>query len=503
MAFGHVSGIAANAVAFFVVLENFLAGRGWILVAGGGTTSIVYRSTGELGTLTMLYTRIRRTAGTAEIYYRVQDDAAGTHTTTEANLVMPGLGAVPFNYWISGDKNCVIMVIKAGVSYTGCYIGTLEPFALAVTDERYMHTTIDFNSLSARILRRYSGAYDWASTFYGMLATSDPTVLDGSRTLYGGYIRTSNDEIYGQPFYITYNQGGLGFNSQDTITSGYPAATSDWIAFLCGANIICIMTAGILPLGIGESLGYTVQAGIFADAAATYAGIRAFLVGLGWTDAAWYLNPAETRYFTSTGESGVEDIRCRLYFTVGGGWIEFDSVDINGAGYHAAASQVTGMIPANWPLPYYLFGDLDCFGMAILFNGNWTILWAGKVIATYPDETIIPHEYKQGAALLGWAGGGPALSCLRDRNGTWGLTGASCPEFSNVYSSSSPNLIDGVTYVLWPLGAMVDNAAPYWIFGIFKYVYRLSGTALSVGDTVQIGAMTFQYLYTNLVLRIA
>ena len=504
MAFGHVAGVAANAPAFFVVLEAFLAGRGWILVAGGGTTIITYRSTGELGTLTQLYARIRRDVGNPErIYYRVQDDAAGTHTTTEGwYLIMPGLGAVPFNYWISGDKNCVIIVIKAGVSYTGCYVGTLESFALSVTDERYMHCTIDFETCGSRILRRYSGAYDFATTFTGMLATSDPTILDGSRTLYGGYVWASGiaAEIYGQPFYITYKQGGLGFNSEDTITSGYPGATSDWIAFLCNVSLICIMTAGILPIGVGESPGFTVQSGQFANYAAMLPTVRAFLTGIGWTDAAWYQNPAQNRYMTSPGESGVDDIRVLIY-TVSN-WFRLHSVDINGAGYQSGCAcgfpfDFTGY-PAYFPLPYYLFGDLDCFGMAILYDATWKIAWVGKVITAYPDETIIPHEYKQGAGDINSSY--PTLICLRDRNGLWSQTMPNVA--ADNFTNSSPNLIDGVTYVLWPMHMLIDAASPYWIFGIIKYVYRLSGLALSVGDTVQIGGQTFQYLSQWNALRI-
>jgi hypothetical protein len=249
-------------------------------------------------------------------------------------------------------------------------------------------------------------------------------------------------------------------------------------------------------------LGYTVQAGQFPDQASVLPTIRAFLAGIGWNDADWYLTPAVRRYMTSIGESGVEDIRCLLYINISAGslWLEFDSVDINGAGYHAAPSQITGLGVALFPMPYYLFGDLDCFGLAVLYNGNWDIMWTGKVITTYPDETIIPHEYKQGSVLI--APGSNNFYYLRERTGLW-YGGVTSIGFPDTYSNSSPNLIDGATYVLWPVGCMVDAAAPYWIFGIYKYIYRLSGMALSVGDTVQIGGQTFQYLMASTALRIA
>ena len=506
MAFAHVAGVAANVPAFFVVLEAFLAGRGWILVAGGGTTSIKYRTTGELGTFNMLYTQIRRDGGNPErIYFRVQDDAAGTHTTTEYYMVTPGGGAVAFNYWISGNKDCVIIVIKEGVSYDGCYIGTVEPFALSVADERYRHVTFSFNAMTARVLRRYSGAYDYATTVRGMMTTSDPTTLDGSRTLLGCYVLgASYSEIYGQPFYVTNSMGSLGFNSQDTITSGYPAATSDWIAFVLDTKVVCIMTGGVLPLGIPESPGYTVQTGSFADRDDIFATIRAFAVALGWTDSDFYSTPLQNRYLTSPGESGVDDIRCLLNVSSSATpWVEFSSIDFNGGGFHEAGAIFSSSIGAGeFPLPYILFGDLDCIGLAGLMNGYYTIVWMGKLNTTYPDETIIPHEYLQGAAKIGGFPCSTEYQCLRDRNGTWSA-GLTAIEFTDAYTNSSPNLIDGVTYVLWPVGQMLDAVAPYWIFGIHKYIYRLSGTALSVGDTVMIGGQVFQYLQNGYALRIA
>lgn len=502
--FRYKTGIALNVADLFAILETELAAAGWILVAGGGTTTIVYRSTGELGTFSKLYIRFRRDAvNTDRIYYRVQDDAAGTHTTTETYyLDCPGTGITPVSYWMTIDKNMCAVVVLDGVTYTGAYVGSLEPFSLVIADERMRHCSLPLYNTTGKMLMRYDGTFDYAC-FHGFSPAAPfgfrPSLLDASRPLIASLVRNTGDnkEIYGEPYNVAglnYNQW-LGMSSQDTMTTGFAGATSAWIVFVNGSSQFwALLTNGTKPTGRIEEAGFYYAAGVYNSGADIQTAISTFLAAKGYATAAWHAPtyPDWDIYATSTGESGTENIRLRIGRS--GGVIYLNAVDQNAAGYHSTGNTISVGAP-EFPCNGEVVGDADCLIFAVYHGGAYEALYVGKFVLFYPDESVIPFERKMGTLLM--PGAAPNQKRLRSEAGIYGYQ---CTEFAEVYSNSCPNRVDGNTYVPWPMH-YTEDAANSCTFGVAKYLRRLSGVALVIGDTVSVGAKTFKYCGSNWAIR--
>lgn len=516
MAFAHSTGVAANIVNLFARLESFLSLVGWTLTSGGGTTDIVWRSTGELGGWSKLYVRLNRDLGvTQNIYFRVQDDAIGTHATTTVNvnaLVCPGVGNTPFTYWVSADKNCIILVVKSGADYWGCYCGAVEPFSLAVTNEEQRFGVIATGrpdattyNMYSRMLRKSDGTWNFLCANWSIVYQAANKLirnpLDNSALLVGSYVRgATNTDIYGQPFWMSGNLGNLmGLASEDTIHSGFPGVVSSWIVFVTNGIYWAMCTAGPLPLGVPDGT-FTYASGNFANVAAAVAGLKAFLNGIGWVDVAWHA-PIEAgdSYWTSTGESGLETIKMRTRWSAVGSPFVY-VVDQNAVGFHSYNKSLVANFPADYPLPYRFIGDRDSFNILIRTGAlGWQGMGGGKFNTTYPNEAAIPYENKEGVWLDG--AGAANATILKNTAGGWG---DNLTELADNYTNSSPQLGDGLSYMIWPLpfktGANI-------LLGTFRYVYRLSGAALLVNDLVNIGLEQYEYLPlstgANFAVRIA
>jgi len=495
MAFRHSSGIAADIPDFFAILELLMTQAGWILVAGGGTTDIIYRSTGEAGTLSKLYARIwRDPLNLDRVYYRVQDDGAGTHNTgNPAEFpVAPGLGAIPFSYWLSGDKDCITFAFKSGATYSGCWFGWLLPFSLAVTNEESHIGCVAPHGTVARVLLRLDGVT------WNYLVTSDQistgyalNPVDNAYTMFGRYFLNAadNTEVYGQPKFVSGKiSAGAGVNPEDTVTSGYPAATNEWVIMGTAANRWAMSTSAPLPTGTAEGT-YQYTSGTAASGAALITAMEVVMIGLGWTcQNSPVIVYAVDRMWSSAGESGVDAVfirvgwdGTRLYF--------FVRDDL--AGTHQTLAVVIDIAVTDWPVYYYFAADLDCAVLCVEVLGVLHWNFAGMMNSLYIDPDSVATPYK----MMVYDGGATRY-ILRAPNGAWNQT---TTLVDDNYLNSSPNQSDAVTFVLWPL-FFNHASAPV---GSPKYAYRLSSTHLSVRDTVSIGAQQFMYLGNDFAMRIA
>jgi len=495
MAFRHSAGIAADIPDFFAILELLMTQAGWILVAGAGTTDITYRSTGEAGTLSKLYARIWRDGGNPDrVYYRVQDDAAGTHTTgiPPQYPVAPGLGAIPFSYWLSGDKDCITFAIKSGATYSGCWFGWLLPFSLGVTNEECHVGCCAPHGTYARVVLRLDGVT------WGYTVTSDQistgyvlNPVDNAYTMFGRHLLNAADhtEIYGQPKYISGKiSAGAGVNPEDTIDSGYPAATSAWIVMGTAANRWAMSTSAPLPLGTAEGT-HTFATGTAASGAALITAMEVVMTGLGWTcQNSPVIVHAVDRMWSSVGESGVDAVFIRV------GWdgtrLYFYARD-DLAGTHQTLAVMIDIAVTDWPIYYYFCADLDCAVLCVEVLGVLDWQFAGMINSLYVDPDSVSTPYKMMVS-----DGTASKYILRAPNGVWNQT---TNLVNDNYLNSSPNQGDATTFVLWPV-FYTHASAPV---GSPKYAYRLSSTHLSVRDTVSIGAQNFMYLGNDFAMRIA
>jgi len=514
MSFQYETDTAADVPDFFANLEALLAAAGWTHVSGTGTTTIVYSSSGEVGTLTKLYIRIWRDGPNPNrVYFRVQDDGGGTHFTTTLNvgyLTAPGAGAVPFVYWITATKDMVIITFKAG-GYSGCYVGITEPFALAPPDETYQMVSVGLhtddgaeNRPYARVLHRYDGTWDsWVYRVDECADEYEPHPLDGSHALFGGYVYNQLDrrENYGQLLFCTGRiAAGTGINAEDTITSGYPGVTSDWMVFGSGGLRWAVASSGPLPVGIPDGAQWAYTTGVAGDMAALQAALEAFLTARGWVIADWP-TPVYTidRSFSSVGESGGETIVLRWFWdgpNLSWGAQVYDAID----GAHSTSKIMPGnsSIEAGyWPIRYYLSGDKDCFVVIVEVATQFRWGWYGCCKSFFPDPAVIDTAYIVGAMNAS------LRRALRASDGGWGSVGLN--EFVDPgYSGSSPSLIDGTSFVVWPYPLCGDGVFVAHVpWGTLQYLYRMSSSYWSLGDTVQIGLDVFMNIGGAFAIKIA
>lgn len=505
MSFQYETDTAADVPDFFVRLEAFLVAAGWSLVSGGGSTDIVYSSSGELGTLTKLFIRIWRDGGNPErVYFRVQDDGAGTHATSTANVnwvEAPALGAVPFMYWITATKDFLAFCFRSGAAYTGCYVGILAPFAATPPDERMYIVSVGFLNFAARVLERYDGTWDYLCACGRTAYEYNPNDLDGSHPIFGEYVYNSGDnrENYGQMLYCGGAIGAwyaTGINPEDTIASGYPAATSEWMIFGTGGARRALAISEPLPAGTGDGANWGYTEGVAATIGELQAALEAFVIARGWAVGDWP-TPAYTidRSFSSVGENGIETIVVR--------W-SWDGLRWGGQMYDAIGGThyTTRIKPGNesiyggdWPVRYWFSGDKDCFVVIVELSGIMEWAWYGLCRSFYPNPSLVATEYKVGAFNDAFE------YCLRSPAGEWIRSMGEFTDFA--YSNSSPNLIDGVTFIVWPLTLYGYGAASYVPWGTSQYLHRMSSSGMPLRHTVQVGPHIFMYIGSNRGIKIA
>ena len=498
MAFNYEAGTATDVADWFTKLEAFMILLGWTIEDGSGTQTIVFKSIGEGGARTKLHCRLRQDGGNPNrVYYRVQDDIAGTHTTTEGTfaeqLDAGNGGAAPFDWWMCGDRDCLNVVFLTAGTYTGCYVGIVERFAVTVPDEEYEMVSVTPDRFDTSgcgyVLRIHDGTWDQLATPFNFTNTYEKNPLDNSYMIAGVCIKehtVNNDSILGQLKHISGRMNTVaGLNAQDTIATAFGGATSWWTVFGTGTMRWALHTGGTLPVGAWEG-GFSYTSGAAADIDDLNAKFKAFLATHGWSEVA---NPSPSwpidYYLNSSGQMGGDDIwlrwrydRAQRYW---GGWVQDDVSCSHNTGYHSVGDPRVD--PGDFPLNYFIAGDGDCFIHGVEIASAWYWGWFGMFTMFMGDPASIDTVYKVGYATL--TGG----SMLRYMNGTWAQP---LTFFGDMFNNSSPNLLDGTSYIIWP-NPLQEPPGP-WPAGHPKYLHRLSSTAIAVNDTVTIGARRYRYL---------
>lgn len=507
MAFNFESGTAADIADWFTKLEAFMLTLGWTIESGTGTQTIVFKSIGEGGGRVKLHCRFRQDGGSPNlVYYRVQDDIPGTNFTTEGTFAPAidagGGGAAPFDYWMLGDRDCVVVIFLTGGAYTGCYVGIVERFAVNVTDEEYEMVACQLQDLGSGnktgyVLRKHEGTWDqFVSPFsFPGLGDYEKNPLDNSYMVAGVCVKEHdhaafNDSIVGQLKHCSGRMATVtGLNAQDTIATGFGGATSWWTVFGVGANRWACHTGGNLPVGAWEG-GFASTMGVAADMADLAAKLKAFLTARGWAEVA---NPAPAWpidfYMNSPGQLGGDDIWMRWKFdTVQEYWGAYMMDDVTDS--HQTASMYVGdpkIQAGDFPLTYFIAGDGDCFIHGVEIASIWRWAWFGMFVMYMGDPASIATPYKvgcmDGAATY-------QKRVLRDMDGNWNSV---FTIWTDKYGNSSPNLLDGVSYIVWPVPLNEGLAGGPTPLGQPKYLHKMHSAALAVNDTVTIGARRYTY----------
>jgi len=497
MAFGFTTGTAANMAAFFAALEAFLIARGWVLVAGGGTTDIVYTSTGEGAAFTKLYIRIwQDLTNTHRINFRVQDDAAGTHNTQDATYGYMSALNVQFEYWFCGDLDCIFITVKGITAYSGAWLGAMIPAVIDdANEEYYMLSMNPENSYSyagvlqylfAKVLRNAAGAWNQiASVDTIIYAGSDKNPLDGGICVPASRAYLSDKEVYGN---LKFFAGPLrkfpGGNAEDIYDSGEAGSAREWLIFGSGETRWAMLRVGPQPTNLrGATADYFTARGVANNWNDVFSIIERAAAAAGWTIDN---HPGGGRRFFSTGELGTETIYCWLKVA---GNLLYYSVQDDAGGTHSAGSAYNY---TSFPYDIFCGADRDC----ILFTldkgtGPPNIPWMGRAITSYLDEAAVGDEYKLVAGH-----GETGFRCLRQPDGAWSRS-IYCTQTNPGmrYRCYSPQNNDGSYIAHWPIY--------YWgfqdiLFGLKHICYIFpSGVSMYNYDLLQMDNGDLVFYRTN------
>jgi hypothetical protein len=255
-----------------------------------------------------------------------------------------------------------------------------------------------------------------------------------------------------------------------------------------------MFSGGTLPTGTWEG-GFAHVQGTANTINLLQAALDTFLLGLGWTITPNGGAFAIDQYYRSTGQLGTEDI-----------WINwrYDDVQRYWQGIvcdptlaHFCPSSMIGdprLEGGDFPVNYHFGGDKDCFYAVVEIAGNWYWGWFGLYKPLWADNASYATEYNVGQIYN--ANPGPEQRhILRGPNGAWvQVTGL----WQDWFGQSSPQLLDGTTYMVWPEPLNHNNLVPV---GIPKYVHRANGPALAVNDTITVGAKVYTQIDTDWCIR--
>lgn len=505
VAFVYLAGVTAPGAAdevvdWFATFEVWMLSAGWTVVAGAGTEDVTFRSLGEAGGLTMLYLRVWRDLGNVNrVYFRVQDDLAGTHVTTPVAGGYVDSGGVQFAFWMSGDMDAIIVCFKLGAGYRHVYAGMVIPFALTVPDETY-RMILASDVVAATILRYHTGAWDQdqdLSVSPNMWNNRiDP--FDGSFSLTGTYWGTRGN-IAGQLKHISGRIQDPALNAEDTIATGRPGATSAWIVLedLNGVHF-AMRTGGVLPIGIPDGTFASVN-GAAANGAAIYAALAGILVALGWTDLGDPGVEDTSRLFFSPGESGAENIYVLFASRAVGDQFYIYAQD-DAIGTHRV-EQWEHLRAASYPVNYWISADKDCVMLVVEQAGGYLLWWsgmtapfAGGLVAPYPGPSLT--EYSMIAAAQGNSSRFMPPRGLRAHTGVWGVSVECESDGDAIETDSNPNQFDGITYLVWPVTA-IDETVGTVPMGQMKYLFHSHGGGIANLDTITVGAKVYTVFFDD------
>lgn len=504
MAFHYLTGSTTpgapdEVVDWFATFELWITATvGWIIANGAGTTDLTIRSTGEIGTLTMLYVHLWQGAGANadRVYVEVSEDAVPTHETAEGGFVESDFAQ--FVYFMAADKDSIAVVWKRGAGYRFVYGGLVMPFALNPVDETYYSiaaSTIE----DASILRRFDNVWDQDDFLfensYILGARRDRD--DGSLPIGGVYFADHADTA-GQLKHVTCEITDPATNPEDTLTTGWAGADTTWIVLQDSAlNKFAMRTGGVLATGRpdGNFAHANANAGTIA---AWFLALRAFLTGRGWSenDISGASGVPVDWEFHSAGEDGTDDI-----------WIRFSWVGLFAAvSFHIADSAFGTPGRHDCPIPaafddtafptfYYFSGDRDCLCFTVDTGAMYRFNWVGRFSVFAQNLSSIYMRYGLMTSTSGFL--------LLSRTGNWGPGGLDTTVLTNFLpdegwhgQNSQPNLYDATTYMVWPFLAAVDRGGGvYEVIGQMKYGYKSHGGGIAIMDTITVGARVYTVMW--------
>jgi hypothetical protein len=494
MSFQYATGTAANIAAWFTAFEAMITAAGWTIVSRVNPTDIIISSSGEDGDFTMLFARVWENANT--VTSELRDDAAGTHVTTRGGALNTGAG--PFDYWMNCDADWInIGTLHPAPDWSYRGFGCVWSCALDLIDETQQMVILSqiyHIGVIATVLRNALGGWDtdfltyqcqWAETF-----TAHP--VDGSFA-FTDIFAAPGQTIYGEIPQVTGRVSPTiaNYAVHNTTEAGN---TTSWIALQDdrpgGTNRYMMRTGGSLSVGadVGEFLYETGTADLPVDLFDTI--IPAFMASIGWTDEG---NPGFHTYahlFSSTGESGTDDLYVIISWLDGANDFAYIYVQDDLAGTHRTTF-VSNLLEYNsFPMTYHLVGDRDCVMLLTEHQGYFcSSLWGGKVQPAHPNIDCTYHMMTSDSYV-------GTHRHLRDRDGNWNQLFAPLSDGAAA-ANSSPSSIDWRTCLVWPYWAMENlGGGAYDMIGQMKYLHYIGNPGyITAGDEIRIEDRVYKVFY--------
>ncbi len=499
-------GSTRTTASFFAIFEAFIVSIGWTVVAGSGTTNMVISSTGESGLLNKLFVHAWAASATT-MRFEVQDDAAGTHVTTDGNVQY--ISATLNQYYaLVGDKDYIIIHTNCTIERRTHYVGLLLPiFNNPALDETYrmVSAQLDPDTQGCKLLRNAAGAWDTLQA-----SNTNARMYQGMGTFHpGSYMAlhpcpvgtdTNLCGCYKNVSLFDHRKGIQG----DYLTSAYPG-NSVWLK----QGRVAFMISGTPPVFTDDSINFisnflvtNVRLDIFDLL------IRPTLLVNGWveTDNTGISGFDRDSFFFNTGEDGISEITIRIYIQGG----------INtyyGAVYNTAKTQSTIAVPQTvlthdgLVQTFYAFCDKDCFGAYRSWGNTWadSFCYLGKMLSYVPHSLVVgdntsyasvaarPRLTTDAAVLRdiytnNWYSGGGHVEFIsgQEMDGTWAK-----PSSLNAFDNRSK--IFPILIYSYSGGSGGVKGIPY---GQLKYCYNIDGGIVN-GDTVRVGSKIYNVVMIN------
>ncbi len=505
MALGFTEGSTRTTASFFAIFEAFVVSIGWTVVAGSGTTNMVISSTGESGLLNKLFVHAWAPTATT-MRFEVQDDAAGTHVTTDGNVQY--ISATLNQYYaLVGDKDYIIVHTNCTIERRTHYVGLLLPiFNNPALDETYriVSAQLDPDTQGCQLLRNAAGAwntlqasntnvrmYQGMGTFHpGSYMALHPCPVGTDTNLCGCYKNVS---------LFDHRKGIQG----DYLTSVYPG-NSVWMK----QGRVAFLISGTPPVFNDDSPNFisnTINTNVRLDIFDLL--IRPTLLANGWveTDNTPVSGFDRDSFFFNTGNDGISEITIRI-------WIQPAVNTYYGVVYNTPKTEWVTLwmiVAAHTGIAqnFYAFCDRDCFGLYQDGGGAWlqSFCYLGKILSYLPPA-ILTGANTAYASICTHPRLTTDVGLLRDiYTNNWYTAGGhvdfiSSQEMDGTWAKpSSQNAFDA-RVKMFPIlaysysgGSGAVKGIPY---GQLKYCYNVDG-AVAAGDTINASGNTYRVVAIN------
>ncbi len=500
MGFHYITGnIAASAdelADWFVVFTDWLVDTvGWELAADNGAKDKVFRSDGEEGEYTLLFVRYFEWMAD-QMRVEVQDDAIGTHATTEGGSMWTGNNA--FTWFAAANLEAIALCFREiGGQYFSNYGGCVRQFPLSIPDETYKMIAAQ-NVDNCSILRDADGTWnvDYAVKNNQRSEIMHRSTLDNSYPVFG-LVAGDDRNLIGQLYHIYAEVDTGQLAHEDTLSQWANANdTTDFIILQDSlTNHYPMMTGGTEPTGVPLPTSYAYQTGVVSTYPTheEFIGtvLPTFLAARGWQNLGSQGVMVYDRMFYSRGVSGSDDIYVIVAFD---GDEIYLYVQDDAVGTHRTAAAVRN----TWENQsrasrYHICGDADCFLMTWDNPSTNEAMWAGKMIPSVRDQDT---EYSV-ACFSSYL---DSNRQLRGHDGVWTPVNTFRIDEFQVGSpgeDSSPSAFDSQTYHLFPEGLFQNIGVGREFLGTMKYYWKGQG-AYGNGDIVPVAGFNYRLFRNSL-----